>query len=61
MEDKGNGGSKGPFQDTPVFGKRRSKIPGLPKLPDIKLPLGGRKPTALVVRESGWGHNVGHG
>jgi len=49
MNDKGNGGSQGPFQDTPIFGGKRPKIPGLPKLPDFKLPVGGQKPTALVV------------
>jgi len=49
MNDKGNGGSQGPFQDTPIFGKKRPKMPGLPKLPNFKLPLGRRKPTALVV------------
>ncbi len=49
MNDKGNGGSKGPFQDSPIFGRKRPKIPGLPKLPDFKLPLRGRKSTALVV------------
>jgi regulator of protease activity HflC (stomatin/prohibitin superfamily) len=49
MNDKGNGGSKGPFQDQPIFGRKRLKIPGLPKLPDLKLPLKGRKSTALIV------------
>jgi regulator of protease activity HflC (stomatin/prohibitin superfamily) len=49
MNDKGNGGSKGPFQDSPIFGRKRPKIPGLPKLPDFKLPLKGRKSTALLV------------
>ena len=49
MNDKGNGGSQGPFQDTPIFGRKRLKIPGLPKLPDFKLPIGGQKPAALVV------------
>jgi regulator of protease activity HflC (stomatin/prohibitin superfamily) len=49
MNDKGNGGSQGPFQDTPIFGKKRPGIPGLPKLPDFKLPIGGQKPMALVI------------
>ena len=49
MNDKGNGGSKGPFQDTPIFGKRKGGLPPFPKLPDIKLPLAGRKPMALII------------
>jgi regulator of protease activity HflC (stomatin/prohibitin superfamily) len=49
MSEKGNGGSQGPFQDTPIFGGKRPKIPGLPKLPDFKLPLAGRRPAALIV------------
>lgn len=49
MTDKGNGGSQGPFQDKPIFGKRGAGLPNIPKLSDLKLPLKGRKPTALIV------------
>ncbi len=49
MNDKGNGGSKGPFQDTPIFGKRKGGLPQIPKLPNLKLPLAGRKPMAFIV------------
>jgi len=49
MNDKGNGGSQGPFRDTPVFGRKRLKMPGLPKFSGFKLPMTGRKPVALTV------------
>lgn len=49
MTDKGNGGSQGPFQNKPIFGKRGAGLPNIPKLPDLKLPLRGRKPIALLV------------
>lgn len=49
MTDKGNGGSQGPFQNKPIFGKRGVGLPNIPKLPDLKLPLRGRKPIALLV------------
>ncbi|UCG39286.1 MAG: SPFH domain-containing protein [bacterium] len=50
MTEKGNGGQQGPFQDTPVFRRRRPGVPGwFPKLPGIKLPEGGKKPLALAV------------
>jgi hypothetical protein len=49
MQEKGSGGSQGPFQDSPIFGKKRMKMPGLPKIPGIKLPTGGRKPLALLI------------
>jgi regulator of protease activity HflC (stomatin/prohibitin superfamily) len=49
MDEKGNGGSQGPFQETPVFGKKRFKMPGLRKIPGLKLPAVGRKPLAFVI------------
>ncbi|MDF1536374.1 MAG: SPFH domain-containing protein [bacterium] len=52
MTESGNGGSKGPFQDTPIFGKRGLNLPKFPKfpgIPGINFSFGGRKPVALVV------------
>lgn len=40
MQDKGNGGSQGPFQYTPIFGRERFKLPDLPKIHGLKLPAG---------------------
>jgi regulator of protease activity HflC (stomatin/prohibitin superfamily) len=53
MTEGGNGGTKGPFQDTPIFKKRGLNLPKLPKLPGLsglKLPsFGGKAPTTLIL------------
>jgi regulator of protease activity HflC (stomatin/prohibitin superfamily) len=53
MTEGGNGGTKGPFQDKPVFKRRGLNLPKLPKLPGLsglKLPsFGGKAPTTIIL------------
>jgi regulator of protease activity HflC (stomatin/prohibitin superfamily) len=52
MTEGGNGGTKGPFKDTPIFKKRGLNLPKLPKLPGLsglKLPIGGKTPMTLIL------------
>lgn len=51
MTEKDNGGERESFPDSPIFWKKKAGLPKIPGLPDLKIPLGGRKPLAVKPPE----------